>query len=406
MIQPPRPIVLGAATLLAIALAGCQSPAPTTPDPAIPVNPLYVDPASYNFGENPKLLERLKASPHRYLRFINVPFSEEVCQRFSEHVATAPSFNLHGDAHIEQYAITDQGRGMTDFDDSSTGPAILDLVRFGVSVRLACQNQGCDDASGAIYDEFLRGYRAALDDPTFESPEPRLATRKREKFGADRSGFFKFVESSMEPVPDEEAEGLKASLGPYFHAMKAEHENLGAGYFDIVSLGYLRSGVGSALDIKYLVRIRAASDDPLDDVVLEVKQVRDLSGVSCITTQPGADPLRVVRGHIRIANQPYRYLGYSRFRGYNFWVHAWAESYAELEIDEDFGSVDEVKEVALDVGAQLGRGHARLIAAQLENQLRQEQLLLLDQDEAKIKQACEELARQALEAWDEFKSKV
>ena len=37
-----------------------------------------------------------------------------------------PLFNLHGDAHLEQYAITDLGRGLTDFDDSSRGPAIVE----------------------------------------------------------------------------------------------------------------------------------------------------------------------------------------------------------------------------------------------------------------------------------------
>ena len=42
-----------------------------------------------------------------------------------------PTVTLHGDPHLEQYAVTDAGRGLTDFDDASKGPAILDLVRFG-----------------------------------------------------------------------------------------------------------------------------------------------------------------------------------------------------------------------------------------------------------------------------------
>ena len=49
-------------------------------------------------------------------------------------------------------------------------------------------------------------------------------------------------------------------------------------------------GVGSALDLKFLVRVRGATGDPLDDVVLQVKQVRDLGGIPCIRTDPGADP--------------------------------------------------------------------------------------------------------------------
>src|SRR3990172_1284671 len=85
------------------------------------INPLYVDPATRDFSNNPELLERIKGSPHGYFRFINIEFSKEICRRFQNRLPGTPSFNLHGDAHIEQYAITDLGRGLTDFDDSSTG---------------------------------------------------------------------------------------------------------------------------------------------------------------------------------------------------------------------------------------------------------------------------------------------
>ena len=46
-------------------------------------NPLYVDPATQDFSENPKLLKRILAGPHWYFRFINIPFSKEICRLFS-----------------------------------------------------------------------------------------------------------------------------------------------------------------------------------------------------------------------------------------------------------------------------------------------------------------------------------
>ncbi len=405
MVRPEstsRPLIAALLAASFFVQLACQAPEKAEEPP--PANPLYVDSADFDFSDNPKLLTKLHASPHRYFRFINVPFSQEICRRFETEIAAAPSFNLHGDAHVEQYAVTSEGRGMTDFDDSSIGPALVDVSRFAVSLRLACEQEGCGNEWEALFDDFLRGYRTALEDPAAEVPVPRLAVRKRDKFKADRQGFLGFVESAMEPVPEDEAQGLREALEPYIGAMLEEHPDLDADFFTVEKLGYLRAGVGSALDLKFLVRIRGPSTEPLDDVVLEVKQVRDLTGIPCIAVTPGADPLRVLHGHLHIANQPYRYLGYARFRGRNFWVHAWEDNYSELEIDEDFESLEEIAEIVFDVGVQLGRGHTRQAAAQLEKQLRREQAEQIDRDAEKIKAASQELARLTLEAWERFKA--
>lgn len=367
-------------------------------------NPLYVDPASRDFSDNPKLLERILATPHGYFRFINVPFSREVCERFGSDLVGTPTFNLHGDAHIEQYATTDLGRGLTDFDDSSTGPAIVDLARFGVSLYLASDQAGIGAEADGLFDEFLRGYRAALDDPAAEVDEPRIAGRKRSKFKHDRDAYFGFIDSLMEPVPEDEQQGLVESLGPYVEVMHEENPELPADFFTVENLGYLRQGIGSALDIKYLARTRGPSADPLDDVVLEIKQVRDLTDIGCISVAAGADPFRVLIGQARIATEPYKYLGYARFREHTFWVHAWVENYSEIDIDEDLQSADEVAEVAFDVGLQLGRGHVKAIAQPLDLQLRREQMRLIDRDAEKIKTACRELAALTVEAWERFKA--
>ena len=105
-------------------------------------NALYVDPAARDFSKNPKLLNRILAGPHWYFRFINIPFSKEICRLFQDELPGTPSFNLHGDAHIEQYAVTEIGRGLTDFDHATTGPGVLDLARFATSLHLTCRVNG------------------------------------------------------------------------------------------------------------------------------------------------------------------------------------------------------------------------------------------------------------------------
>ena len=44
-----------------------------------------------------------------------------------------------------------------DFDDATAGPAVIDLVRFGVSLNLAAKSRGW--SAEAAVDSFLAGYR-------------------------------------------------------------------------------------------------------------------------------------------------------------------------------------------------------------------------------------------------------
>lgn len=369
-------------------------------------NPLYVQPSARDFSQNPQLLERIKSSPHGYFRFINIPFSEEVCRRFAENLAGSPSFNLHGDAHIEQYAVTDLGRGLTDFDDSSTGPAVIDLLRFGVSLRLTTMANGWQDKADQLFQTFLTGYRLAIEDPKIEAPEPALVKRIRGKFKYDRKSYFQWIDSIIKPMPEEEKAGLVKALQPYIDIMLGQHSELPKNYFSIVDVGYLHMGIGSALDLKYLVRIHGQSDDPQDDVVLEVKEVRDLSGIDCITITRKYDPFRVLLGQARIAYQPYKYLGYIRFRGKTFWIHSWVDNYKEIKADKSFRAVDELSEVVYDIGVQLGKGHPKQIASPFDVELRKEQLLFLTNYEDKIKQTCKDLTALTIKAWKAFCNQI
>jgi hypothetical protein len=390
--------------VLALALVvGCRGAEERRP---VAANPLYVDPASRDFSQNPALLARILASPHGYFRFINIPFSREVCRRFGGSVEGTPPFNLHGDAHLEQYAVTDLGRGLTDFDDSSRGPAVVDLLRFGVSLQLACRDQGCSDDGDRIYEEFLRGYEEALEDPETEAPEPAVVARLRSGFSFDRQAYFEWIASLMEPMPEDEKRELVESMAPYVDAMVAQDPRLEPSHFEVVDMGYLRMGIGSALDLKYLVRIRGASEDPLDDRVLEVKQVRELGEIDCISVSRGSDPFRILVGQARIAYRPYGLLGYLRMRQHTFWIHAWVANYQELSIGEGFASADELAEVARDVGVQLGRGHPNQIGAPLDLQLRREQMRLLARDRDLINRQRRELAELVIAAWRRFREEA
>lgn len=359
-------------------------------------------PDGFDFSQNPKLLARILATPHGYFRFINRPFASEVCNRMSPGLADAPVVNLHGDAHLEQYAVTDLGRGLTDFDDSTAGPAALDLVRFSVSLRLAAEANGWTKDAEALIQRFLDGYKEGLENPDVAPSEPTVAARIRGGFTYDRKRYFEWVDSIIQPMPDDLGEELGQAFVPYVESMRAQDPSLPPDFFRVKQVGLLQMGIGSALDMKFLVRVEGKTEAPEDDVVLEVKEVRDLRGVSCITHNAKVDPFRILVGQSRIAYRPYELLGYLQLRGKVFWIHSWVDNYREVKLAESFQRVEELEEVVHDVGVQLGRGHAAQIAAPLGQQLRRALLTMLEANRGEILRLSADMAKETVAAWKRF----
>jgi len=366
-------------------------------------DPFYVDPATQNFSENPALLERILKSPHGYFRFINIQFSNQICKRFEKAFIGAPVLNLHGDAHLEQYAVTDLGRGLTDFDDSSTGPGFIDMLRFGVSADLVCRERGWEGKTGELFETFLNAYKSALKDPGIEAPVPEVVSQIAESFTIDRVSYFKWINELMEPMDAGEEDSLKEAIKSYTQIQLIEDKKLNRDYFNIVKTGRLRMGIGSALDKKYLMRVKGKTNDPGDDVVLEIKEVRDLSAIDCISSGRDLDPFRIIRGQARIAYSPFKHLGYFVFGEHSFWVHSWVDNYKEVDIYETFENFEQLQEVAYDIGVQLGKGHIKYIAYPFDLQLRTEQAKLVDRYEDDLHEVRLEFSKRVSAAWDKFR---
>ena len=352
-----------------------------------------------DLAANPQLLVRLRGSAHGYFRFVNVPFSQSVCERFQDVAADLPAVNLHGDAHVEQYAVTSLGRGLTDFDDSSTGPFVIDLVRFGVSLRLASRARGWKRQEDAVIDAFLRGYSAALDDPDFVAPEPAIVARLRGTFAGDHARHLREGDRLMGSHTDT-SPLLRLAAAEYVRGLLAAHPELPRDYFDIKKSGVLHIGIGSALDRKFLARIEGPTKADDDDVLLEAKEVRDISMIGCVNAPPGAD--RVLAGHSRIANQPFRFAGFLRAEGVTLWVHAWPDDYVEVAIGS-FESPRELVELSLDAGAQLGRGAPRALPGGVDGSLRKGIRAALDRNEGRIRKEIRTFTTATVDAWQRFR---
>jgi len=336
--------------VVVLALAAASA---ATADVLVPKGPsLAVDPASPSLVANATLRLQLAEDPHTYFRYVNGPFREVLCRKLAAGVLR-PNVTLHGDPHVEQYAVTDEGRGLADFDDSTVGPAVLDLVRFATSLRLAMDERGWKDADEVVRD-FLESYARALRSPASLPPEPRVVARVRARFDRNRTNALARAEALMEPLPPEAAPSDETLARTA--RMLAQVSGLPEASFKVKRLGAHRLGIGSANDEKYLLRIEGETKAPEDDVILEVKKVRPIAATECVHSEPG--PNRILRASSQLAYQPFVYAGGITLEGHSYWFHAWTVNYADLDIRRDLDSAAELDEVARDVGFQLGRGHA------------------------------------------------
>lgn len=396
--SPTEPAVVPGASPAASA-----TPATETTDDA-EVNALFVDPSKYDFSRNPELVGRIAETPHRYFRFINLQFSRAVCERHADAMRSMPEVTLHGDAHLEQYAVTDLGRGLTDLDDSSHGPAIMDLSRFGASIYIAARQNGWQDRGDALFEKFLDGYEAGLNEPNLVAPAPALARRFQSGFTSERAGFLKYAESVMRPIESDPAvkkEDFEKTVGQYVSHMQEHRGDLPAGFFDVKRAGVLKVGIGSALDRKFLLRVQGPTPAVDDDVILELKEVRKLSEIPCVAKRIAEHGSAMVPAKPTGAYQPEYHLGSVALPNNSYWVHEWSANYKELKVHKSLQAPEELAEVVFDVGVQLGRVHAG--NGEADGAQRKRHVEVLKQVREPLHRDCVAMANDTYSAWRAFK---
>ena len=381
-----------------------------SPDSSV-ASSLFVSSKAYDFAQNPRLLERIMDGPHGYFRFISEVFSRVACERLGARWSSVPMVNLHGDAHLEQYAITSNGRGLADFDRSTRGMAFLDHVSFGVSVHLACLSNGWTGKEAAAMQEFFRGYYAALEDSQMHPAPPAIVERIRATFTGDHARLLANAEGFMRPMERPRAE-IEKAMRQYARQMHELSPELPPSFFRISKVGELHLGIGSALDEKYLMRIEGATGAAEDDLILEAKEIRELEELACIE-DAGAEPERILTGHNRISYTPYRFVGFLEMdsrpgtsQSKLFWVFAWDDDYEELSIKDSFQSLDDLKSIAYDVGVQLGLGHPRGIGYPDSRKLPRALASYTKQLEQDLQLVMDDLASRTIRAWQEFCAEV
>jgi hypothetical protein len=404
-------LVLAAAAIVELALVGSPvaaarcSEGPQTPA----TRPFRFQPGPAGSQQMPAgLMSRLRKDPHAYFRFNNKVWAARVCAEFAADLPALTRVRLHGDAHLEQYAFTAAEHGLDDFDDTSEGPSVIDSVRFLGSLDLAARQRGWVDNVDGLFDEFFRGYRVALRDPAYVPATPIVVKRLRPRASKGPKEFLDWADSLMEPVSEQVVRETQESLA-LLATLIGSVRPVERGYFTLKKMGQLRLGIGSVLTPKLLVRVEGASSAADDDVVLEGKQLSELAGLECRDVPKAGEIFRVIGGAEQIGRIRHEVLSVIPTRHANgpgtrdWWIRNWDPTYGEVDID-DLASVEELKEVAHDVGAQLGSTNLRERSPLLEAQMRQREIETSKRLEGRVRQFSRQLVRELLEDWAQFRA--
>jgi hypothetical protein len=318
-------------------------------------------------GAPAELIDRLRADPFTYFRFINRAWTARVCELLAD-VPDPAIVRLHGDAHVEQFALTKDAWGLDDFDDSARGPSFVDIVRFLGSIDLATRQRGWTRQRNAVWNRFFEGYRQALSNPARRPPEPAIVRELRKQSPPTRTQYLAWGEQQMQPMAHSVANSVVEGMQAFERFFRAERPDLASGYFDVVRVGWLRIGVGSAATRKILVRVQGPTTAREDDELIEAKEVANLEGVRCLEESTTPQAIRVIDGtqqlgrlkHEILAIGPTLLIPAAADRAehwLDWWVSSWEPSYREVRLS-DLRSVDDLAEIAFDAGAQLGGGKA------------------------------------------------
>jgi Uncharacterized protein conserved in bacteria (DUF2252) len=387
--------------LISIALMGAAR------DPG----PIRAEPKSLERA-TPELIERLRADPYDYFRFVNRSWIARVCDDFSSDLEGLPVVRLHGDAHVEQFALAKDAWGLDDFDDSARGPAVVDIVRFLGSIDLAARQRSWEKDRDRLFDRFVEGYKRGLAEPHYLPPPPDIIGRLRAQAPPTRAAFLAWGESKMQPLGDTSMKAVVAGIEAVARVILRERPDLTPEYFRVVRAGSVKGGVGSAVLPKIMVRVRGPSDDPADDELLESKKIGDLSGLSCLKTPTVQPTLRIIDGNKQLGRLKHNIMAAgpelsipevmaTGERLQDWWIRSFDPSYREVRLTE-LQSVRDLAAISYDAGVQLGSGRLQDKTVPLSGYDRQRLSAVVAKLEKRYRREASKLVDELLRGWREL----
>ena len=377
------------------------------------IEPPFGEPASFRVdkptlrtrGASPALIQKLDASPFRYFRLLARQFAARSCFEFRDLRWRLPFVAVHGDAHVEQFVITDHSYGLEDFDQAGFGPAVVDLVRYAASIHVACRQVGwpcnADEAVSAYFD----AYKAALDKPVARR-QPAIVDRMHAAAPQDNHAWLQWAESLMQPLPSNNEQSFRQGWGRFVQLMRETAPERPEEFYRIARIGSIDVGIGSALEPKILIRIAGPTDVPDDDLMLEARNTVTPTGQECVSRPANGGSLQVIMFASLLGPRLPDVFGFLPREGAReapeLWVQSWDRGYRELSI-ADLRSQTDLNELAVDAGTQLAGHFWTKFPEPLRGHQRFAQLRAFEMTSTRAKLLAHTLADEAVTEWDRFR---
>ena len=408
-------------SMVAIAAIGCASasqpkqpePKAPPPKPIAPCKDAFGEAASFTLtkralrekGASAKLLSKLDQSAYRYFRLLGRETAARTCFALRDVRWHLPMVAVHGDAHVEQFTVTRETFGLEDFDQAGFGPAAVDIVRYAASLHVACRevSWACNaEQAVAVY---FREYRAALARQP-ERPKPRIVERLRLSAPQERNAWLEWADSLMQPMPAADERHCRAAWSRFTEMQVDARPDRPASFYQIVRLGGLEMGVGSALETKVLLHVRGPSDAPSDDLILEARTGVGSTGKECAWRPPHGGSLQALMFMSLLGSRMPEVYGVMPFDDDRtkpeLWVQAWDQGYRELSI-ADIESQTELDELAADAARQLAGHFWMKFPEVLRLHQRNAQLTAFDLIESRARKMSADFATETVAAWESFR---
>ena len=351
------------------------------------------------------LLDKVGTSAFRYFRMLARQVDDRTCYEFRDLRWRLPSVAVHGDAHIEQFVVTDHSYGLSDLDRAGFGPSVVDLVRYTASIDLACREVrwACDPGQAARV--FFSAYREALDHPVARS-QPAIVDRVRATPPLDRHAWLEWAEQQMQPLPAEDEQALRNNWFRFVALMRETSPERPEAFYRIARVGRVAIGIGSALEPKTLIRIAGPTDSADDDYILEARITSVPDGRECVSRPANGGSLHVFMLMELLGHRLPEVFGFVPREGSadarELWIQSWDSGYREISV-ADLRDQTDLDELAKDAGTQLAGHFWATFPEHLRLHERYAQLRAFEMTEDRARDLGRDLARETVTEWERFR---
>jgi hypothetical protein len=356
-------------------------------------------------GASTSLVDKVSASAYGYFRMLARQFAARTCYEFRALRWRLPSVAVHGDAHIEQFVVTDAAYGLGDFDRAGYGSAVVDLVRYAASIHLTCREAiwPCDpnQAVSAYFD----AYHAALDHRVTRT-QPAVVDRIRIGASQDRREWLRWAEGLMQPLSPLAEHALRDKWPDFIALMRATSPQRPDAFYSISRAGAIEVGIGSALEPKTLIRIDGPSEDSADDMILEARVSVTSAEQDCVSRPVNGGSLHVIMFSALLGQRLPDVFGFlpreDAADAPELWVQSWDSGHRELAIG-DVRSQTDLNELARDAGGQLAGHFWTAFPEPLLGHQRFAQLRAFEMTQQRARELARELADETVAEWNRFR---